>query len=90
MEHEIVRKQVSGHKRTLTVLAGSSALIGVIAAVVRAIAGSQIQDYTHPLIGLLGIGMILSLFVALLALNTRLQVAFDESGYEPAIENEQK
>ena len=89
MEHEIVRK-ASGTKRTLTVLAGASALIGVIAAIVRAVAGSQIQDYTHPLIGVLGIGMILSLFVALLALNTRLQVAFDESGYETATENEQK
>ena len=89
MEHETVRKEVAGTKRTLTVLAGSSALIGVIAAIVRAIAGSQIHDYTHPLIGLLGIGMILSLFVALLALNTRLQVAFDESGYEPATENKQ-
>jgi hypothetical protein len=41
------------------------------------------------LIGLLGIGMILSLFVALLALNTRLQVAFDETAYEPATNNEQ-
>ena len=89
MEHEIIRK-ASGTKRTLTVLAGASALIGVIAAIVRAVAGSQIQDYTHPLIGVLGIGMILSLFVALLALNTRLQVAFDESGYETATENEQK
>jgi hypothetical protein len=88
MEHETVRKEVSGTKRTLTLLAGSSALIGVIAAIVRSVAGSQIHDYTHPLIGLLGIGMILSLFVALLALNTRLQVAFDETAYEPATDNE--
>jgi hypothetical protein len=89
MEHETARKEVSGTKRTLTVLASSSALIGVIAAVVRAVAGSQIRDYTHPLIGLLGIGMILSLFVTLLALNTRLQVAFDELAYDAATENEQ-
>jgi hypothetical protein len=61
----------------------------VIAAIVRAVAVSQIHDFTHPLIGLLGIGMILSLLVALLALNTRLQVAFDESGYQPATESEQ-
>jgi hypothetical protein len=89
MEHETARKEVAGTKRTLTVLASSSALIGVIAAVVRAVAGSQIRDYTHPLIGLLGIGMILSLFVTLLALNTRLQIAFDESVYDTATENEQ-
>jgi hypothetical protein len=89
MEHETARREVSGTKRTLTVLAGSSASIGVIAAIVRAIAGSQAHDYTSPVIGLLGIGMILSLFVALLALNTRLQVAFDDSG-NVATENEQK
>ena len=89
MEHETGRKEVAGTKRTLTALATSSALIGVIAGAVRAVAGSQIHDYTHPLIGLLGIGMILSLFVALLAVNSRLQVAFDESAYEPATEHEQ-
>jgi len=89
MEHETERREVAGTKRTLTALAASSGLIGVIAGAVRAVAGSQIHDYAHPLIGLLGIGMILSLFVALLALNSRLQVAFDESAYEPATQHEQ-
>jgi hypothetical protein len=88
MEHNTTRREVVGTKRTLTVLAGSSASVGVIAAIVRAIAGSQTHDYTSPLIGVLGIAMILSLFVALLALNTRLQVAFDDSAHV-ATENEQ-
>jgi len=79
MEHKTIGKEVVGTKRVLTVIAGISAIVSVIAAVIRGIAGTQIHDYSHPLIGFLGVCMILGLFVALLALNTRLQVAFDEA-----------
>jgi hypothetical protein len=79
MEHKTIAKEVVGTKRVLTVIAGISAIVSVIAAVIRGIAGSQIHDYSHPLIGFLGVCMILGLFVALLAFNTRLQVAFDEA-----------
>ena len=79
MEHKRIGKEVIGTKRVLTVIAGVSAIVSVIAAVIRGIAGTQIHDYSHPLIGFLGVCMILGLFVALLALNTRLQVVFDEA-----------
>jgi hypothetical protein len=79
MEHKTIGKEVVGTKRVLTLIAGFSAIVCVLAAVIRGIAGSQIQNYSHPLIGFLGVCMILGLFVALLALNTRLQVAFDEA-----------
>ena len=79
MEHKTIDKEVVGTKRVLTVIAGISAIVSVIAAVIRGIAGTQIHDYSHPLIGFLGVCMILGLFVALLALNTRLQVVFDEA-----------
>jgi hypothetical protein len=79
MEHKTIGKEVIGTKRVLTVIAGISAIVSVVAAVIRGIAGTQIHDYSHPLIGFLGVCMILGLFVALLALNTRLQVVFDEA-----------
>jgi hypothetical protein len=79
MEHKTISTEAEGTKRVLTVIAGFSGVVSLIAAVVRGIAGSQIHDYSHPMIGLLGVCMILGLFVALLALNTRLQVAFDEA-----------
>ena len=79
MEHKTISNEVVGTKRVLTVIAGISAIVSVIAAVIRGIAGTQIHDYSHPLIGFLGVCMILGLFVALLALNTRLQVVFDEA-----------
>ena len=79
MEHKTIGKEVIGTKRVLTVIAGTSAIVSLVAAVIRGIAGSQIHDYSHPLIGFLGVCMILGLFVALLAFNTRLQVAFDEA-----------
>ena len=79
MEHKTIGKEVVGTKRVLTMIAGASAIVCVLAAVIRGIAGSQIHNYSHPLIGFLGVCMILGLFVALLALNTRLQVAFDEA-----------
>jgi hypothetical protein len=79
MEHKTIGKEIVGTKRVLTMIAGVSAIVCVLAAVIRGIAGSQIHNYSHPLIGFLGVCMILGLFVALLALNTRLQVAFDEA-----------
>ena len=79
MEHKTIGKEVVGTKRVLTLIAGISAIVSVIAAVIRGIAGSQIHDYSQPIIGFLGVCMILGLFVALLAFNTRLQVAFDEA-----------
>ena len=79
MEHKTIGTEVVGTKRVLTLVAGFSAIVSVVAAVIRGIAGSQIHDYSHPMIGFLGVCMILGLFVALLALNTRLQVAFDEA-----------
>jgi hypothetical protein len=79
MEHKTIGKEVIGTKRVLTVIAGISAIVSLVAAVIRGIAGTQIHDYSHPLIGFLGVCMILGLFVALLALNTRLQVVFDEA-----------
>jgi hypothetical protein len=80
MEHKtIVKEEVVGTKRVLTVIAGISAIVSVLAAVIRGIAGSQVHDYSSPMIGFLGVCMILGLFVALLALNTRLQIGFDEA-----------
>ena len=79
MEHKTIGNEVVGTKRVLTLIAGVSAIVCVLAAVIRGIAGSQIHNYSHPMIGFLGVCMILGMFVALLALNTRLQVAFDEA-----------
>lgn len=79
MEHKTIGNEVVGTKRALTVIAGLSAIVSVIAAIIRGIVGAEIHDYSHPLIGFLGVCMILGLFVALLALNTRLQVVFDEA-----------
>jgi hypothetical protein len=79
MEHKTVTKEVEGTKRILIFVAGLSGVVSLIAAIVRGIAGSQLHDYSHPAVALLGVCMILGIFVALLALNTRLQVAFDEA-----------
>jgi len=79
MEHKTIGTEAVGTKRVLTLIAGISAIVSVLAAVIRGVAGSQLHDYSHPIIGLLGVCMILGLFVALLALNTRLQVVFDEA-----------
>jgi uncharacterized membrane protein len=79
MEHKTISTEVRGTKRVLTWIAGLSAVVSVVAAVIRGIAGAQVHDYSHPMVGFLGVCMILGLFVALLALNTRLQVAFDEA-----------
>ena len=77
MEHKTIGTEVIGTKRVLTVIAAVSAIASVLAAIIRGIAGSQIHDYSHPIVGFLGVCMILGLFVALLAVNTRLQVALD-------------
>jgi hypothetical protein len=53
--------------------------VSLIAAIVRGVAGTQLHDYSHPVVAVLGVCMILGIFVTLLALNTRLQVAFDEA-----------
>ena len=87
MEHKTISKEVVGTKRVLTVIAGISAIVSIIAAVIRGIAGTQTHDYSHPLIGFLGVCMILGLFVALLALNTRLQVVFDEAEHRSLTED---
>ena len=83
MEHKVISKEVEDTKRVLTFIAGLSGVVSIIAAIVRGIAGSQLHDFSHPLVGLLGVCMILGLFVGLLALNTRLQVAFDEAENRP-------
>lgn len=87
MEHKTLDTEVVGTKRVLTLIAGVSAILSVVAAVIRGIAGSQIHDYSQPVIGFFGVFMILGLFVALLALNTRLQVAFDEAENRSLAEN---
>jgi len=79
MEHKTVTKEVEGTKRILIFVAGISGVASLIAAIVRGIAGSQLHDYSNPVVALLGVCMILGIFVTLLALNTRLQVAFDEA-----------
>jgi nitrogen fixation/metabolism regulation signal transduction histidine kinase len=59
-----------------------SAIFCAICAVVRAFAGSQTQEFSDTLTSMLGVGIVLGLFVALLALNTRLQLATDEAENE--------
>jgi hypothetical protein len=86
MEHKTGTKEIEGTKRILTFVAGLCGAVSVIAAIVRGIAGSQLHDYSHPVVGVLGVCMILGLFVALLALNTRLQVALDEADETPLAE----
>jgi arginine exporter protein ArgO len=82
MEYEITRKKTDGIKRTLTLMTVIGAIFCAVCAVVRAFAGSQTQEFSDALTSMLGVGIVLGLFVALLALNTRLQVASDESETE--------
>jgi nitrogen fixation/metabolism regulation signal transduction histidine kinase len=82
MEYEITRKKTEGTKRTLTLMTVVSAIFCAICAVVRAFAGSQTQEFSDTLTSMLGVGIVLGLFVALLALNTRLQLATDEAENE--------
>lgn len=78
MEYEITSREVRSAKRTLSVIAIVSALVCVVCTVSRAILGSRTQEFSGALPGLLGIGIILGLFVALLAFNSRLQIDLDE------------
>jgi sensor c-di-GMP phosphodiesterase-like protein len=84
MEYEITREKTDGTKRTLTLMTVISAIFCAVCAVVRASAGPQTQEFSDPLTSMLGVGIVLGLFVALLALNTRLQVASDEAETEQA------
>jgi hypothetical protein len=84
MEYEITRKKTDGTKRTLTLMTVISAIFCAVCAVARAFAGSQPHEFSDALTSMLGVGIVLGLFVALLALNTRLQVASDEAETEQA------
>ena len=84
MEYEITRKKTDGTKRTLTLMTVIGAIFCAVCAVARAFAGSQPQEFSDALTSMLGVGIVLGLFVALLALNTRLQVASDEAETEQA------
>jgi hypothetical protein len=90
MEYEITNKEVHSTKRTLTAIVSVSAFICVASAIVRAILSSQIQDFSNPVLSLLAVTTILGLFVSLLALNTRLQVEFDDAELadQAVLENE--
>jgi membrane protein YdbS with pleckstrin-like domain len=92
MEYEITKREVIGTKRTLTAIASISVLICAVSAIVRSLLIANTQDYSGPIVALLSVATILGLFVALLAFNTRLQIAFDESesAYQAALENQQK
>jgi hypothetical protein len=82
MEYEITRRKTDGTKRTLTLLTVISAIFCAVCAGARALAGSQTQEFSDPLTSMLGVGIVLGLFVALLALNARLQAASDEAETE--------
>ena len=78
MEYETTSREVRSAKRTLNVITIVSALVCGVCTVIRVILGSKIQEFSGALPGLLGIGIILGLFVALLAFNSRLQIDLDE------------
>ena len=71
MEYEITSREVRSAKRTFSLIAIVSALVCVVCTVIRAILGSKLQEFSGALPSLLGIGIILGLFVALLAFNTQ-------------------
>lgn len=78
MEYEITSREVRSAKRTLSVIAIVGAFVSVFCTAIRAMLGSKIEEFSGALPGLLGLGIILGLFVALLAFNSRLQVDLDE------------
>ncbi len=78
MEYETTSREVRSAKRTLSVITIVSALVCGVCTVIRVILGSKIQEFSGALPGLLGIGIILGLFVALLAFNSRLQIDLEE------------
>jgi tetrahydromethanopterin S-methyltransferase subunit C len=92
MEYEITRKEVIGTKSTVTGIGVVSVLICAVSAIVRSLLIANTQDYSGPIVALLSVTTILGLFVSLLALNTRLQIGFDESesAFQEALENQQK
>jgi len=88
MEHETVQNRVTGTKRILTGIVGGGAAASLLSAVLRV--ASPYGEYSNPINGLLGLGIILGLFVSLLALNTRLQVELDENEQEAVRRYEQQ
>ena len=78
MKRPIISREVRNAKRTLSLVAIVSALVCVVCTVIRAILGSKIQEFSGALPGLLGIGIIVGLFLALLAFNGRLQIDLEE------------
>ena len=78
MEYETTSREVRSAKRTLSVITIVGALVCGVCTVIRVILGSKIQEFSGALPGLLGIGIILGLFIALLAFNSRLQIDLDE------------
>ena len=78
MEYETTSREVRSAKRTLSVITIVSALVCGVCTVIRVILGSKIQEFSGALPGLLGTGIILGLFIALLAFNSRLQIDLDE------------
>ncbi len=79
MEHKITERHVEDTKSSLTALAVGSGFVFAVSAIARIFIAGADQIPLQPLASLFGIGMILSLLVSLLALNTRLQVQMDES-----------
>ena len=89
MEHETVENRVTGTKRILTAIVGGGAAASLLSAILR-VTVSPYGEYSNPLNGLLGLGIILGLFVSLLALNTRLQVELDENEQDAVRRYEQQ
>ena len=63
MEHETVQNRETGTKRILTGIVGGGAATSLLSAVLR-VAVSPSGDYSSPLNGLLGLGIIPFRFVA--------------------------
>jgi hypothetical protein len=77
VECEIPVREIRNTKRTLTAIMALSAVISASCLVFRVIAGSETHDLFASPIELLGAGMIIGSFVALLALSLRLQIQLD-------------
>jgi hypothetical protein len=89
MEHETVQNRATGTKRILTGIVGGGTAASLLSVVLR-VAVSPYGDHLNPLSGLLGLGIILGLFVSLLALNTRFQVELEENEQEAVRRYEQQ
>lgn len=90
MEHERPNREDKRAKRTLTAIAAIGGIVCVVCASLRGFLGYQIQDYSQPVFSFLGIAMIVGMFVALLAITTRLQVEVDESEYEAVLKDRER